>query len=38
MEDKLSANFSIQEVQSLLESLHQEGYWPEINYSDVSRK
>lgn len=37
MEDKLAAKVSSQEVKLLLETLHQEGYWPDINYVDVSR-
>lgn len=37
MEDKLGADVNIREVQTLLQTLNPEGYWPDINYSDVSR-
>ena len=37
MEDKFRANVNVSGVQTLMQSLHPEGYWPDINYVDVSR-
>jgi len=37
MEDKLRANVEMDEVHSLLQTLSPDGYWPGINYTDVSR-
>lgn len=37
MKDKLCASVEIHEVQSLMQTLNQEGFWPAINYADVSR-
>lgn len=37
MQDKLSGSVSEAEVRDLIKTLHPEGYWPSINYEDVSR-